>query len=121
MASCSGRVGFRCGRFDGEEMSERASDLSLVTTRPIDPLLSHLWSSIGERWAERRLADAIVAVDSLSRLDEKGMSRSVHFGLARRGRPSLPQKKPWGGGPWGRWISETLFAPPVIVKLWTRI
>src|SRR6266487_1152511 len=74
----------------GEEMSERASDLPLVTTRPIDPLLFHLWSSIGERWAERWLADPIVAVDSLFRLGEKGMSRSVHFGLARRVRPSLP-------------------------------
>src|SRR2546427_11972108 len=121
MASCSGRVGFRCGRFDGEEMPERASDLSLVTTRPIDPLLSHLWSSIGERWAERRLADAIVAVDSLSRLDEKGMSRSVHFGLARRVRPSLPERSPWGTVLWVRWIREPVFALRVIVKLVTRI
>src|SRR5713101_7920896 len=39
-------------------MSERSSDLSLVTTRPIDPQLSHLWSRITGIWAERRLARA---------------------------------------------------------------
>ena len=102
-------------------MSERASDLPLVTTRPIDPLLFHLWSSIGERWAERWLADPIVAVDSLFRLGEKGMSRSVHFGLARRVRPSLPERSPWGTVLWVRRIREPVLALRVIVKLVTRI
>src|SRR2546427_11723465 len=117
MASCSGRVGFRCGRFDGEEMSERASDLSLVTTRPIDPLLSHLWSSIGEGWAERLLADPIVAVDSLFRLDEKGMSRSVHFGLARRVRASLPERSPWGTVLWVQRLREPMPRVRMVVEI----
>ena len=42
-------------------MSERSSDLSLVTTRPIDPQLSHMWSTITEIRAERRLAGSPVA------------------------------------------------------------
>src|SRR3989441_11523163 len=107
MASCSGRVGFRCGRFDSEEMSERSSDLSLVTTRPIDPLLSHLWSSIGERWAERWLADAIVAVDSLFRLDEVGYESFCPFRSRSAGPPKSARKKALGDRPMG-WAGSVI-------------
>ena len=49
------------------------------------------------------------------------MSRSVHFGLARRVRPSLPERSPWGTVLWVRRIREPVFALRVIVKLVTRI
>src|SRR6266699_2384377 len=85
----------------GEEISERASDLPLVTTRPIDPLLSHLWSSIGERWAERWLADPIVAVDSLFRLDEVGYESFCPFRSRSAGPPKSARKKSLGDRPMG--------------------
>ena len=49
------------------------------------------------------------------------MSRSVHFGLARRVRPSLPERSPWGTVLWVRRIREPVLALRVIVKLVTRI
>src|SRR5207245_10482917 len=44
-----------------------------------------------------------------------------HFGLARRVRPSLPERSPWGTVLWVRRIREPVFALRVIVKLVTRI